>query len=208
MPLPPACSCVGRRALALSLTGFPFLWRSRTSRLPSGQSAPEDRARGSGPCGAGNPVRTAVTGSDQAHARRGDRRQPLPRYREWRCLSPVGRRRVCSRPNGPAWPPAVAVRDHGPAWLVNETLGKWVSCVLLDKQGDELAVRCSSSTHQDVALAMLKEGVAVALPPEREPKQVKVYLAAQEPHERRSGGFGDRPSTCRGPIAVSSPQRS
>jgi endonuclease YncB( thermonuclease family) len=74
------------------------------------------------------------------------------------------------------WPCGTMAR----AWLVNETLGKWVSCVLLDKQGDELAVRCSSSTHQDVALAMLKEGVAVALPPEREPKQVKVYLAAQE----------------------------
>ena len=104
------------------------------------------------------------------------------------------------------WPCGTMAR----AWLVNEALGKWVSCVLLDKQGNELAVRCSSSTHQDIALAMLKEGVAVALPPDHEPKQVKVYLAAQDAARKAFRGLWgsafDMPWAYRSQLAAVEPK--
>lgn len=74
------------------------------------------------------------------------------------------------------WPCGTMAR----AWLVTATLGKWVSCNVLDTTRGVSSVRCSSSNFPDLALAMLREGQAVTLPQDREPKQVKAYLAAQE----------------------------
>lgn len=65
------------------------------------------------------------------------------------------------------------------AWLTSATLGKWVSCnVLREKDGRKLA-RCSSSEHADLAADMLKEGVALTLPPEDD-QRIRAYDAAQE----------------------------
>ncbi len=74
------------------------------------------------------------------------------------------------------WPCGTMAR----AWLVNATLGKWVSCNVLATAEGASAVRCSSSTYPDLALAMVREGQAVALPQDREPRQIRAYLSAEE----------------------------
>lgn len=85
-------------------------------------------------------------------------------------------------------------RQHWPCaavatgWLVNATLGKWVSCNILREQDAVRLARCSSSEHSDLAADMLKEGLAVTLPPDRN-ELVRAYGAAQEQAKKTYKGL-------------------
>ncbi len=52
------------------------------------------------------------------------------------------------------------------AWLVSATLGKWVACARIHEGDGVIQARCASSQHGDLGAAMLREGLAVAVPVE------------------------------------------
>ena len=67
------------------------------------------------------------------------------------------------------------------AWMVSATLNKWITCNDV-RPGDAKSaglVRCATAEHADLALDMLKEGMAV-VPPDPLDRQVKAYLSAEQ----------------------------
>lgn len=65
------------------------------------------------------------------------------------------------------------------AWLVSATLNKWVACnILRDDQGERLA-RCASADHPDIGADMIRDGVAMALPPTDQDTAIRAYVSAE-----------------------------
>lgn len=65
------------------------------------------------------------------------------------------------------------------AWLVAATLNKWVACnILRDIQG-ELLARCASADHADIGADMIREGVAMTLPPTDRDPAIRAYVAGE-----------------------------
>jgi endonuclease YncB( thermonuclease family) len=65
------------------------------------------------------------------------------------------------------------------AWLVKATLNKWVACnVLRDAQGEHLA-RCASADHADIAADMIRDGIAMTLPPTEQDPAIRAYVSAE-----------------------------
>ncbi|MCW6512528.1 thermonuclease family protein [Lichenifustis flavocetrariae] len=65
------------------------------------------------------------------------------------------------------------------AWLVAATLGKWLSCATLRDEAGERLARCASADHPDLAGAMVRDGVAVTLPPTEHDPSVRAYVSAE-----------------------------
>ena len=65
------------------------------------------------------------------------------------------------------------------AWLVTATLGKWLSCATLQVEAGERLARCASADHPDLAGAMVRDGVAVTLPPTERDPSVRAYVSAE-----------------------------
>ncbi|PZN94137.1 MAG: nuclease [Hyphomicrobiales bacterium] len=63
------------------------------------------------------------------------------------------------------------------AWLVSATLGKWVACAKIHESGGVIQARCASSQHGDLGAAMLREGLAVAIPVE---PPLRTYAALEQ----------------------------
>ncbi len=71
-----------------------------------------------------------------------------------------------------SWPcGAVAI-----AWLVAATLGKWIACSRVGEIGGVFLVRCATAEHPDLALAMLRDGEAIA---DESGRKLRVYDEAQ-----------------------------
>lgn len=104
-------------------------------------------------------------------------------------------------------------RQHWPcgavakAWLVNATLGKWVSCNALRERDGKRLARCSSSEHADLAADMLKEGLAVVLPPDRD-QIIRAYGAAQDQARKTYKGLWSSQFTMPWETSPSTPARS
>lgn len=65
------------------------------------------------------------------------------------------------------------------AWLVAATLNKWVACnILRDDQGEHLA-RCASADHADIGGEMIRDGIAMTLPPTEQDPAIRAYLSAE-----------------------------
>ena len=65
------------------------------------------------------------------------------------------------------------------AWLVNATLGKWLSCATLQDEAGERLARCASADHPDLAGAMVRDGIAVTPPPKEHDPGVRAYISAE-----------------------------
>ena len=65
------------------------------------------------------------------------------------------------------------------AWLVTATLGKWLSCATLQDEAGERLARCASADHPDLAGAMVRDGIAVTLPPTERDPIVRAYVSAE-----------------------------
>jgi endonuclease YncB( thermonuclease family) len=65
------------------------------------------------------------------------------------------------------------------AWLVTATLNKWVACNTLRQENGEHLARCASADHADIGADMVREGVAVAIPPTERDAGVRAYAAAE-----------------------------
>ncbi|OYX75256.1 MAG: nuclease [Rhizobiales bacterium 32-66-11] len=65
------------------------------------------------------------------------------------------------------------------AWLVSATLNKWVACnILRDEQGEHLA-RCASADHADIGADMIRDGIAMTLPPSEQDSAIRAYVSAE-----------------------------
>ncbi len=74
------------------------------------------------------------------------------------------------------WPCGTMVR----AWLVAATLNTWVACtVIKDRPGERLA-RCATAGHRDLAVDMLRDGVAVLAPAAEDEPVIREYAAAEQ----------------------------
>lgn len=66
------------------------------------------------------------------------------------------------------------------AWLVKATLDRWLSCApVRDEDGERLA-RCASAAHPDLAVDMIRDGVAVALPATDVEPAIRAYGTAEQ----------------------------
>ncbi|WP_245573049.1 thermonuclease family protein [Lichenihabitans psoromatis] len=65
------------------------------------------------------------------------------------------------------------------AWLVTATLGKWLSCATLRDEAGEHLARCASADHADLIAAMLRDGIAVTLPPTEQDPSIRAYTSAE-----------------------------
>ena len=75
------------------------------------------------------------------------------------------------------------------AWLVTATLNKWLACnTLHDENGEHLA-RCASADHADLGADMIRDGVAVTLPPTQQSPSIRAYLAAERDARRAYQGL-------------------
>ncbi|SDR63773.1 Endonuclease YncB, thermonuclease family [Rhizobiales bacterium GAS113] len=66
------------------------------------------------------------------------------------------------------------------AWLVTATLNKWIACNTLRQANGINLARCSSADHADIAADMIKEGVAVTLPPTSEDPAIRAYVSSEQ----------------------------
>ncbi len=66
------------------------------------------------------------------------------------------------------------------AWLVAATLNKWVACNTLRQADAVNLARCSSADHADIAADMIKEGIAVTLPPTSEDPAIRAYASFEQ----------------------------
>ncbi|MGZ7870460.1 thermonuclease family protein (plasmid) [Methylobacterium radiotolerans] len=74
------------------------------------------------------------------------------------------------------WPCGVMAK----AWMVNATLNQWLTCNVLRRENGVGYARCASSGYPDVALAMLKAGMALTVPPSPEVQPIRAYKEAEE----------------------------
>ena len=65
------------------------------------------------------------------------------------------------------------------AWLVTATLNKWVACNTLRQENGEHLARCASADHADIGADMVREGIAVAIPPTERDPGIRAYAAAE-----------------------------
>jgi endonuclease YncB( thermonuclease family) len=65
------------------------------------------------------------------------------------------------------------------AWLVAATLNKWVACNVIRQENGEHLARCASADHADIGADMVREGIAVAIPPTERDSGVRAYAAAE-----------------------------
>ena len=65
------------------------------------------------------------------------------------------------------------------AWLVTATLNRWVSCTTLRQADGVDLARCASADHADIAADMVREGIALTLPPTTENPAIRAYVAAE-----------------------------
>ena len=65
------------------------------------------------------------------------------------------------------------------AWLVAATLNKWVACNVIRQENGENLARCASADHSDIGADMVRDGVAVAVPPTERDPGVRAYAAAE-----------------------------
>jgi endonuclease YncB( thermonuclease family) len=66
------------------------------------------------------------------------------------------------------------------AWLVAATLNKWVACNVIRQENGEHLARCASADHADIAADMVRDGVAVTIPPTTRDSGVRAYAAAEQ----------------------------
>lgn len=71
------------------------------------------------------------------------------------------------------WPCGVMATS----WLVSVTLGKWIACARIHESDGVIQARCASSQHGDLGAAMLREGLAVAVPVD---PPLKTYAALEQ----------------------------
>lgn len=74
------------------------------------------------------------------------------------------------------------------AWLVTATLNKWLSCATVREEAGDRLARCASAAHPDLAAAMVRDGIAVLVPPTESEPSIRAYAAAE--HEARKGYRG------------------
>ncbi len=65
------------------------------------------------------------------------------------------------------------------AWLVKATLGRWIACNTLREDKDERLARCSSADHADIGADMLRDGIAVTVPPTDGEPPIRAYVAVE-----------------------------
>lgn len=66
------------------------------------------------------------------------------------------------------------------AWLVRATLNKWLACRTIEQRDGVRFARCASSEHPDLALDMLKDGMAVNVPAQAGAPTIPSYAAAEQ----------------------------
>jgi endonuclease YncB( thermonuclease family) len=65
------------------------------------------------------------------------------------------------------------------AWLVTATLNKWVACNTLRNDNGLHLARCASADHSDIGADMIRDGVAVTLPPSAQDPTIRAYVVAE-----------------------------
>jgi endonuclease YncB( thermonuclease family) len=66
------------------------------------------------------------------------------------------------------------------AWLVTATLNTWLACTTLRDEAGEHLVRCASAAHPDIAVDMIREGVAVVTRAKQNDPVIRSYVLAEQ----------------------------
>ncbi len=78
------------------------------------------------------------------------------------------------------------------AWLIKATLGQWVVCTTIRKDGSIKVARCATSRYPDVAEHMLDDGLAI-MPPDAADQEIPAYkLAQNNARTKLSGLWGSK----------------